>query len=50
MESEKFRNALEVDLIYLCTFGLDDPVRENVNSAVHTIRHGHKDAVPDPES
>ena len=29
-ESEEFRHALEVDLLYLCTFGLHDPLRENI--------------------
>jgi len=48
VESDKFRKALEVDLIYLCTFGMDDPIRPGTNTAIHTIRHGHKDAVPDP--
>jgi len=35
-----------VDLIYLCTFGLDDPIRPGMNRAIHTIRYGHKDAEP----
>ena len=29
-ESPRFREALEQDLIYLCTFGMNDPIRENV--------------------
>jgi len=44
VESDKFRKALEVDLIYLCTFGMEDPVRKGISVAIHTIRHGHKDA------
>lgn len=33
-ESEEFRNELESDLIYVCTFGLNDPLRDNVAEAI----------------
>lgn len=33
-ESEEFRNELESDLIYVCTFGLNDPLRDNVEDAI----------------
>jgi len=33
-ESEEFRNELESDLIYVCTFGLNDPLRDNVEEAI----------------
>lgn len=49
VESAKFRKALEVDLIYLGTFGLADPIRTNVKAAIHTIRYGHIKAKPDPD-
>jgi hypothetical protein len=29
-ESEDFRAELEKDLIYLCTFGLEDPIGDTV--------------------
>lgn len=34
VESEKFRRQLEVDLIYLCTFGLDDPLRSGIQQSI----------------
>ena len=39
-ESEEFRNELESDLIYVCTFGLNDPLRLNVEDAIQSIRYG----------
>jgi len=30
LESTEFRSEIENDLIYLCTFGLDDPLRESI--------------------
>jgi len=47
VESEKFRRQLEVDLIYLCTFGLDDPLRAGVPQSVAAIRYGCEDAAVD---
>lgn len=40
LESDDFRNELENDLIYLGTFGMDDPLRENINEAIQYIRYG----------
>jgi len=34
LESEEFRMELESELIYLATFGLDDPLREEIADAV----------------
>lgn len=40
IESEEFRTELEADLIYLATFGLEDPIREDVNQSIQLIRYG----------
>jgi len=39
-ESDDFRDQLESDLIYLCTFGLDDPLRVNTeaNGEIVTVK------------
>lgn len=42
-ESDDFRNQLESQLIYLVTFGLEDPVSENVHKPIQMIRFGHND-------
>ena len=42
-ESDEFRQALEENLIYLGTFGLDDPISEDVHKPIHLIRFGHND-------
>jgi magnesium-transporting ATPase (P-type) len=41
VESEKFRRQLEVDLIYLCTFGMADPPRPGIAKSIQAIRYGH---------
>ena len=43
LESDDFRNELENDLIYLGTFGMDDPLRPNINDAIKYIRYGQLD-------
>jgi magnesium-transporting ATPase (P-type) len=40
LESEEFREVLESDLVYLATFGLLDPLRDNIVDAVQLIRYG----------
>lgn len=40
LESDDFRNELENDLIYLGTFGMDDPLRPNIGEAIQYIRYG----------
>jgi len=40
IESDNFRNKIEESLIYLGTFGLEDPIRESVHKAVQMIRYG----------
>ena len=42
-ESEDFRQELEKDLIYLCTFGLEDPLNEGIEDSVAYIAYGHPD-------
>lgn len=39
-ESEEFRSELETDLVYLASFGLEDPLREGVERSVQLIRYG----------
>lgn len=40
LESAEFRQELESDLVYLATFGLDDPLRDDIADAVQLIRYG----------
>jgi len=40
LESDEFREALESDLIYLATFGLLDPLRDNIVDGIQLIRYG----------
>ena len=41
VESPEFREAIENDLIYLATFGMKDPLRENMMDSIHLIRYGY---------
>jgi len=34
LESAEFRQELESDLVYLTTFGLDDPLRDDIADSV----------------
>jgi len=40
IESPEFRNKMEVDLTYVGTFGLEDPLRDNIESSVNLIKFG----------
>ena len=40
LESDDFRNELENDLIYLGTFGMEDPLRTKIGEAIQYIRYG----------
>ena len=40
IESKEFRSELEQDLIYIGTFGLEDPLRDNVEDTINQIRYG----------
>jgi magnesium-transporting ATPase (P-type) len=42
-ESKEFRDELESDLIYLCTFGLEDPIRESIDETIQMIKFGNTD-------
>jgi Ca2+ transporting ATPase len=42
-DSEDFRAELERDLIYLATFGLDDPLHADVVESITYIAYGHPD-------
>lgn len=39
-ESDEFRNLVESDLTYLCTFGFSDPLRETVVDTILEIETG----------
>ena len=36
-ESPKFRDELLTNLNYLCTFGMEDPIRESVTESINLI-------------
>jgi magnesium-transporting ATPase (P-type) len=40
-ESAEYREALESDLIYLATFGLDDPLRQDIKESIQMIKYGY---------
>jgi|DEB0MinimDraft_12_1074336.scaffolds.fasta_scaffold13203_3 magnesium-transporting ATPase (P-type) len=40
IESDEFRQELESNLVYLGTFGINDPVRENIEESIQLIRFG----------
>ena len=39
-ESEEFREVLENELIYIGTFGLDDPLRQDIEESIQYIKYG----------
>lgn len=43
VEQEEFRNELETDFIYLGTFGLSDPLRENIRQSIQYIKYGQEE-------
>jgi magnesium-transporting ATPase (P-type) len=43
-ESDQFKNKLVQNMIYLCTFGFEDVIRENVKESLNLIRFGNKEA------
>jgi len=40
IESDEFREDIQSGLIYLGTFGLEDPVREDVDKSIQLIKYG----------
>lgn len=42
-ESVEFREVLENDMIYLGTFGFEDPMTDDVKDSIDYITHGHPD-------
>ena len=40
VESNEFRDLIECDLIYLGSFGLYDPIREDIIDTINQIKHG----------
>ena len=40
LESHEFRVEIENDLVYLCTFGLKDPIRADMADTVSYIKYG----------
>jgi magnesium-transporting ATPase (P-type) len=43
VEHEEFRTELENDLIYLGSFGLDDPLRDKIAESISHLRYGSLD-------
>jgi len=41
-ESNEFRESLESNLTYLCTFALEDPLRVDIKDTCQMIKYGHK--------
>ena len=41
-ESGEFRDSLESNLTYLCTFALEDPLRVDIKDTCQMIRYGHR--------
>ena len=41
IESKEFREGIEHGLVYLCTFGLEDPLRESILETCQIIKYGH---------
>ena len=40
VESEEFREAIETGMIYLGSFGMNDPLREDIEQSIQLIRYG----------
>lgn len=40
LEDSSFKKEIIEDLIYLGTFGLDDPIREDVIESIQLIKYG----------
>jgi len=40
IESDEFREDIQSRLVYLGTFGLEDPVREDVDKSIQLIKYG----------
>lgn len=43
-EEDEYRHEFETGLFYLGTFGLDDPVRTDIEVPINLIKYGHTDA------
>jgi magnesium-transporting ATPase (P-type) len=40
VESPDFRKELETDMVYLCTFGMLDELREDIEDSVKQLKFG----------
>jgi magnesium-transporting ATPase (P-type) len=49
-ESEEFREMIENDLVYLGTFGLDDPLRKDISESIQYIKYGHPNAYSETDN
>jgi magnesium-transporting ATPase (P-type) len=49
-ESDEFRYELESNLTYLATFGLHDPLIDDIENSIQLIRYGHMDSTSDENS
>lgn len=45
-DSPQYRNIFESDLIYLGTFGLIDPLRENIKETINLLQYGVEEPEP----
>ena len=49
-ESDEFRYELESNLTYLATFGLQDPLIDDIENSIQLIRYGHADSTSEENS
>jgi len=47
VESNDFRELLESELVYIGTFGLKDPIRDDIFETVNKIKHGRATPIED---
>ena len=47
VESNDFRELLESELVYIGTFGLKDPIRDDIFETVNKIKHGRATPIDD---
>jgi len=43
IESQEFRSELEVDQVYVGTFAMEDPIRDDVAESIQLIKYGYHD-------
>ena len=48
-DSLEYRNVFESNLIYLGTFGLDDPLRDGIKEQINEMQYGNPDGKPEDD-